>query len=150
VTHEIVFGADGCVSFPDLPDEITAAAEALEAPIPRSVAAIRERQKPRWWRARQSRVPLTRPELEQVATSTLWALHASASGSDPAPGNPDGGEAATVLDLKRDLARRSLMACDLCALRCGADRWSGERGACGCSRNAHYTRCFLNWSEERH
>lgn len=152
MTHKIVFGADGCVLFPDLPDEITVAAEALEAPIPRPAAAMRERQKPRWWRARQSKVPLTRPELEQVATSTLWALHASASGSDPAPGNPGERQenTATLLGLKSELARRSLMACDLCALRCGADRWSGERGACGSSRNAHYTRCFLNWSEERH
>ncbi len=46
------------------------------------------------------------------------------------PGVPEEGE-ASLLDVKRELARRMLSSCRLCERRCGADRAGGEKGWCG-------------------
>ena len=46
------------------------------------------------------------------------------------PGKPEEGE-ASLLDVKRELARRMLTSCHLCERRCGADRTGGKKGWCG-------------------
>lgn len=150
MSYEIVFGADGCVSFPDLPDALLPAVEALNAPLPHPAAQAAGEEPPAWWRTRRTAVGLKRADLAQASASALWAIHRAALDGDLDPtsdAEQPGG--ATLLDLKIELACRSLSACDLCAHQCGADRWAGERGACGSALESRTTRCFLNWSEER-
>src|ERR1700722_15694987 len=46
-------------------------------------------------------------------------------------GSPSSEGETTLLDVKRELARRLLAPCHLCALECGVDRTKGPAGACG-------------------
>lgn len=176
MTYEIVFDADGRVIFPDLPGELLPAAEALAAPLPPPAAPRPTNGLHQWWHTRSIHLGITHPALKETATPVLWALHGAAlKGASPkqeprlridealAEAGPARREraaiadaveaahrqAATLLDLKIELARRALGSCDLCALRCGANRRAGERGACGSGFDARYTDCFINWSEER-
>jgi putative pyruvate formate lyase activating enzyme len=152
MSYEIVFNADGSVSMPDLPAELFPAVQELGAPLPAAAAASGHDDPPRWWRTRQVAVPLSRTALRQASTDTLWDLHARFVDdrvwrTAPEDGGSDG---ATLLDVKVALARRSLLACDLCTWQCGVDRWHGGTGICGSGREVGVTRCFLNWSEEQH
>lgn len=75
----------------------------------------------------------------------LWALHDRLLGEpagDAAPG-------ASLLDLKRAIARRLFRACTLCEHRCGVDRASGERGVCKVGATSYFADAYLHLAEER-
>lgn len=72
----------------------------------------------------------------------LWSAH-DASISGIGRGETD----AMLLDLKAELARRTLRSCDLCERRCGVDRIAGEKGHCGVLE-ARICNEFLHMGEE--
>lgn len=55
---------------------------------------------------------------------------------------------ASLLDVKRALARRSLASCRLCALDCRVDRTAGPAGACGLGPGLARYRDFVHEGEE--
>lgn len=54
----------------------------------------------------------------------------------------------SLLDLKIELARRALAACNLCGHRCGVNRLEGEPGRCGLGREAYWAERFVHCGEE--
>lgn len=55
---------------------------------------------------------------------------------------------ASLLDLKIELARRVIVACRLCAHRCGVDRTAGEKGVCRLGAEAVVAEHFVHIAEE--
>lgn len=72
----------------------------------------------------------------------LWKVHESALSKDVGPAHGQ-----SLLDLKAELATRTLRRCDLCERRCGADRAAGEKGHCGVLE-ARICSEFLHMGEE--
>jgi putative pyruvate formate lyase activating enzyme len=105
---------------------------------------------PRVIRAHQTRSSVALTTLEKQSESVLWEAHRSAMdinrNSDILPA-PAKGE-ASLLSLKRELARRMLMNCHLCAHRCGVDRTRGELGVCRLGTEATAVEHFVHISEE--
>lgn len=149
MSYDIVFSPDGTISLPDLPTELLPAVQALEAPLPERTTS--QDALPVWWRTRRTCVPLTPSDLAESPTEILWSIHEAGMRAQKglAAGDEEENGPVTLLDLKVELARRSLTACNLCAHHCGVDRWAGTAGACGSTREAYVTRIFLNWSEEQ-
>lgn len=85
---------------------------------------------------RRLKTGLAASDLTIAATADLWRSHVAAMGalrrlrSGNAPSDA-GGSAASLLDLKIELASRLLAPCTLCERRCGVDRMKGETGFCG-------------------
>lgn len=92
---------------------------------------------PRWPSLSRAGVPGAGLDWRSRATDELRALHDHAVGrwmiGEFAPGSP------TLLDVKIELARRLSSPCELCAIRCKADRSAGVPGRCGASNE---TRAF--------
>lgn len=107
--------------------------------------------RPRFGLAARLRIPIERRALRGLGEDELWAAHAVAMerfGEPVALGRPPRHGAATLLDLKVELARRLLGPCRLCPRRCAADRSAGERGACGVGDDATVTEHFVHVGEE--
>ena len=157
-SYDIIFNPDGSMLLPDLPQELVPAVTALgfTRPAPAVIGTASagpgrgSRGRPNWQQAKALRLPLAGPALETAETGLLWELHEQALKSRKAQEIESRSGGASLLDLKTELARRALVNCQLCELRCGANRWAGHSGACGSDREAYYGRCFLNWSEEKH
>ena len=146
------------LSYGRSPDRATSIGSALQRARSETGPSLQPSgdRSPAWAKqpkARDRATPeIDRTELFTASNEALWDLHAAQvearawrTASEEASG-----ARATLLDLKVELARRSLLACDLCARQCGADRWHDEPGACGSVREGSVTRVFLNWSEEPH
>lgn len=148
-SYDVIFSADGVVQLPDLPQEGFAVIEALEGkiPEPKKIKSSGART-PRLAQVCQIRLPILDQTIDHVPTSELWDIHNNAMNDLPKPSGEEFG--VSLLDLKVELARRMLLACEMCEFRCGVDRWNGECGHCGNGREAYYTSCFLNWAEEKH
>jgi putative pyruvate formate lyase activating enzyme len=75
----------------------------------------------------------------------LWQLHdqALAAGVPARPGE------ATLLDLKRAIARRLFSGCVLCEHRCGVDRTAGQRGVCKVGPVSYFSDAYVHIAEER-
>lgn len=105
---------------------------------------------PAFLRARRMGVGLPLVALEDQAEGVLWATHRSTmdrlrneeAGPAPAPGE------VSLLGLKREIARRLLVDCGLCAHRCGVDRTRGELGVCRLGTEATVGEHFVHISEE--
>jgi len=149
MNYDIVFNPGGAVHFPDLPQTLFATLEALGG-APPGGAQTQPAALPGYLLAKRTRAPLTPDGLASESTASLWHVHDETRQRAITAGVASAGNDVSLLDLKIELARRSLTACDLCELRCGADRWGGQRGECGSRRDSFYGRCFLNWGEERH
>lgn len=72
----------------------------------------------------------------------LWSVHDTRIG-----GGAAAHRSTTLLDLKAELARRTLKSCDLCERRCGVDRTAEEKGHCGVLE-ARVCSEFLHMGEE--
>lgn len=76
----------------------------------------------------------------------LWNIHDEAMqtiGEDRS-----GGEDASLLDLKADLARRLLKECCFCEHQCGVDRLNHELGSCRAEAIARYSSEYVHRGEE--
>jgi putative pyruvate formate lyase activating enzyme len=73
----------------------------------------------------------------------LWDLHdqVSAPGADPSAGS-------SLLDLKTELAWRTMRECALCERRCHIDRTRGESGFCGAGPEGPIVFEQILWGEE--
>lgn len=101
---------------------------------------------PRLLVTRKKYLPFKKSDLPEFSTENLWVLHDEAlirpqhvasSGCD-----------ATLLDLKIELAKRSLKECRLCGRGCGADRIAGKKGFCGLGVDSKVGECFVHIAEE--
>lgn len=72
----------------------------------------------------------------------LWKAHDSALSADT-----ESAEGENLLNLKTELARRTMLSCDLCERKCGANRAEGEKGHCGVLE-ARISSEFLHMGEE--
>lgn len=90
------------------------------------------------------RVPAPKPWPEDM--DGLWALHDRLTAAFE-PGEPAPGE--SLLDLKRELARRVFESCALCEHRCGVNRAAGERGWCRVGAEARFAEAYVHEAEER-
>jgi len=106
--------------------------------------------RPRLGVTRDTPVGVETTELPTRSTAGLWALHAEASvgGVMPTVAGAGGAPRATLLDLKRTLARRALKDCHLCAHRCGVDRTVGAAGRCRLGAGAMVAEHFVHVAEE--
>lgn len=87
---------------------------------------------------------MTREELEQMDTGMVWAVHdAVIEGRIPVY---DKGQ-VSIFDLKAELGKRILRSCDLCGLKCKANRHKAA-GKCGARANAMCNGIFEHISEE--
>lgn len=88
---------------------------------------------------------LARDELAHLTTQTLWARHDESLVMMKVPSRwPE----VSVLDLKIELAKRALRACNLCAWRCGVNRLKGEQGKCGLGPAGYVGDHFVHVAEE--
>lgn len=144
--YNVVFLADGVIRLPDVPQESFALLQALggNCPLP-AKPKKNERNVKRLSQLGEIRTGIS--DFDSLRTSSLWQIHNDVL-SDPDSATDSSG--LSILEVKIELARRMLFSCQMCELRCGTDRWHGERGECGSGREAYYTSCFLNWGEERH
>ncbi|MBN1677826.1 MAG: radical SAM protein [Candidatus Thermoplasmatota archaeon] len=72
----------------------------------------------------------------------LWLVH-----DTNVSGEAEVQRSTTLLDLKAELAGRTLRSCDLCERRCGVNRIAGEKGHCGVLE-ARVCSEFLHMGEE--
>jgi putative pyruvate formate lyase activating enzyme len=87
---------------------------------------------------------LTHHELEEMSTAMAVAVHdAAMAGKIPLA---DAGE-VSVLELKVEIGKRTLQACDLCAVSCGANRYKGP-GRCGADADTLFNGLFEHVCEE--
>jgi putative pyruvate formate lyase activating enzyme len=93
---------------------------------------------------RTARYSVESSALSSLSEPKLWRMHrdrtqicANATAS-----------AASVLDVKIELARRLLFQCTLCARRCGVNRHAGELGACRLGTEALVAEHFVHIAEE--
>lgn len=102
--------------------------------------------RPRLHRTRRVSGGVADSDLAVTADAELWARHAAALSADRFA--PPGAGEASLLDVKRELARRALASCCLCAHRCGVDRTRGHRGACRLGASAVVGEHFVHIGEE--
>lgn len=146
ISYEVVFNTDGTVHFVDLPEELFPLVKSLGSVPPDPRISARKMQVPHYILTRGKETPLQVDDLPMVSMSQLWAAHEGKMGGESTSPRAR----ASLLDVKAEIARRSLMKCDLCEMMCGVNRWEGERGKCGSGRLSYVARYFLNWGEERH
>ena len=104
---------------------------------------------PRFLALRHTGSGHTLNEIEKSSSLYLWDLHAAIMVQiDEGEAKPAIPGDATLLDLKVELARRTLMRCTLCAQRCGVDRISGDRGVCRLGTQALVAEHFVHIGEE--
>lgn len=106
---------------------------------------------PGFLKTRDIGTSLTRGELAGESEATLWRMHVDAialrSRCATTPIRSAESE-ASLLDLKRELARRILEHCRLCAHRCAVDRTRGEAGICRLGTSATVGERFVHIGEE--
>lgn len=109
-------------------------------------------ESPRLQRCRLTALGKSRDRLAGMSTAELWQVHAAGRRapvrSQGARDDRASAEAATWMDVKVALACRLLEDCVLCAHRCGVDRTSSERGACGLGGEARVADAFVHVAEE--
>lgn len=76
----------------------------------------------------------------------LWALHDRLLAEGPEDAAPS---ALSLLDLKREIARRLFTECVLCEHRCGVDRAADVRGWCRVGAASYVAECYVHEAEER-
>ena len=102
---------------------------------------------------RRRRCELPRARMTELSEAELRRLHRElstaegAAATDPGVTEPES-DAATLLDLKAELAERLLGPCRLCHLRCDVDRRLGERGDCLLGPELTVYRDFVHLGEE--
>jgi putative pyruvate formate lyase activating enzyme len=105
---------------------------------------------PRFLRLRSFACDISTENLFQESTDALWVEHTTAldaiRGQEIAQPEIEG--ELSLLDLKIELARRSLSNCHLCAHRCGVDRNGGELGVCRLGTGATVAEHFVHIAEE--
>lgn len=101
---------------------------------------------PRFQRSRNIGCGLTQNKLRDKEEDWLWSLHDELC-LEGKIGLDKPGE-SSLLDLKIELARRQLSSCNLCARRCGVNRFNAEVGLCGLGPEAYVGECFPHIAEE--
>lgn len=96
---------------------------------------------------RRTPVPIEPDAVAIAPTHELWLLHDAALGL-PEDSVPTMVAGVSILDIKVELARRALAACNLCGHRCGVNRLGGERGNCGLLQDAYVGERFVHCAEE--
>ncbi|MGH7109526.1 MAG: hypothetical protein ACREFK_03775 [Stellaceae bacterium] len=142
----IRIGDDGTIEVIDPgPDEIALLREIDPGFRPPQAALPGFSGVPRLLATRRTATGVGSFELDKISINELWRAHDDAlrvSAVEFLDGE------ASLLDLKIELARRSLRRCDLCARRCGVDRTHGERGVCGLGPEATVADAYLHVGEE--
>jgi len=77
--------------------------------------------------------------------STLWSMHDRAICGAAVSDQQESSD--SLLDIKTELAKRQLRACQLCERACGVDRTAGEKGHCGVL-DARVSSDFIHMGEE--
>lgn len=112
--------------------------------------AIAELSSPRLMRARHAGTGLEFRRLAGESEALMWGIHAEfvecLRTSETLA--PCGRDEASLLDLKREIARRVLAHCQLCAHRCRVDRTKGELGVCRLGTAATVAEHFIHIAEE--
>ncbi len=100
---------------------------------------------PRFMAARDKGSGMCLNDLPNTPTASIVSRSDELLGASGAPCEPD---EASLLDLKGELAVRSLAQCNLCAHRCGVNRGNGELGICGRGSDASFGAAFVHIAEE--
>ena len=92
-------------------------------------------------------------DVAAMSEDELWELNVRLSRDarrlrSAGPGELQDRPEVSLLDVKRELARRVLSDCRFCDRRCGADRSGGETGWCGVGARARVSSDFLHMGEE--
>lgn len=95
-------------------------------------------------RTKSVRIGVAREVMAEAEDDFLWQLHADCLAGKTAVAS---GGAATLLDLKVELAKRELLACNLCGHRCGVNRFLTP-GKCGLKDKAYLAETFVHIAEE--
>lgn len=107
---------------------------------------------PRFQKIRRWRVPILRKELLNVETLILKELQETEmlkiKDFERRIYDTFSDDRATLLELKIEMTRRELSACNLCGRRCGVNRLQGEVGLCGLGADAYVGGTFIHISEE--
>lgn len=107
-------------------------------------------QQPRLQRTRQLPAGRTWEQLDRDDTDFLWTLHLELMEQWEQLTDPESlpKTEVSLLDLKIELARRLLLACQLCARHCGVNRWQGHLGRCSLDQEAKVVGGFVHIAEE--
>ena len=100
-----------------------------------------------------SHVDAGREDPASLSQDKLWELHlrllgAAHSLAAAAAGDMPARPVTSLLDVKKELARRILRECRFCERRCGADRGGSEKGWCGVGAQPMVSSDFLHMGEE--
>ncbi len=88
-------------------------------------------------------------DLSATTSEELWAAHDREVARRRAGKGGKGGKGgASLLDVKAELAQRTLSSCRFCERRCGADRAAGATGVCGVGATSFVSSEFLHLGEE--
>ena len=92
---------------------------------------------------------LSLSELQATSTANLWRTHAMALNRLQAikQGKEISRGAASLLDLKIELAARLLSGCNLCVRACGTDRTANVRGFCGLAARVQVSAYAMLYNE---
>lgn len=112
-------------------------------------AKLRGFNSPRFQRARNLRLPLTTEDIKRLPDTELFECHAEWMKMLKMPVLPKNKKTSvSLLDIKVELARRSLKDCRLCGRDCGVNRHSGKKGVCGLGIEASIGEIFIHIAEE--
>lgn len=122
--------------------------EEIRSSIPRYISVVKDKLPALFLLA--SRFPVNRPS----GSDDLWEIHDEAMrefwdfvdmfDKIELPKRPP----YSLLDLKTEISRQMLRACELCERRCLANREEGQLGACGLGKNPRVSTYFIHMGEE--
>jgi putative pyruvate formate lyase activating enzyme len=139
----IIFNPDGIAYIPDVPAELFGVIQALGSPVVHAAAGDRAWKQPKYLRAKRTRVEISPQEIESLPVEILWRTLSEPSRT------ANYAEGCSLLDVAVELARRSMAHCDLCEWQCHVNRLEDQPGYCQSGRTTNYSRCFLDFGEEK-